>query len=104
MTAATDAPGAGSKREQKTRERNLGRVRARAAVVDARAEFASTLNALEDKLNVPKQLGIRVDRAKVKARVFADRNPAGAVAVAIGAVVVVAGVVALVVRAAVSDD
>ena len=67
MTAATDAPGPRpTGRNAKARERNLTRVQARVASQQARAEFAGTLNALEDKLNVPKQVGIRVDRAKAQ--------------------------------------
>ena len=43
-------------RDAKARQRNLTRLEARANSERARKEFAGTLNALEDKLNVPKQV------------------------------------------------
>ena len=108
MTAATDAtapqptpqPKGGN---AKARERNLTRVQARIASQQARAEFAGTLNALEDKLNVPKQVGIRVDRAKSAAREFYDEQPGPAIAAAVGLVAAVGTVVWLIVRATVKD-
>lgn len=100
MTAATDATGRRpSKRDSASRERNLTRVQAKIASQHARAEFAGTLNALEDKLNVPKQVGIRAERAKVRLRRFADEQPAAAIAAAVGLVAVVGATVWLVVRA-----
>lgn len=59
-----------------------------------RAELAATLNELEDKLNVPKQIGIAGHRAK--ASFDRDRTPwlAGAGA----AVLAVTGVVVAVVK------
>lgn len=106
MTAATDS-GAGSrpasKRDQKTRERNLTRVEARAASVQARAEFAATLDALEDKLNVPKQVGIRVDRLKARAKAFYDEQPVAAIAAAAGIAAAVGGLVWLAVRSKLGD-
>lgn len=99
MTAATDVPGPGpSKRDTAARERNLTRVQAKIASQQARAQFAETLNALEDKLNVPKQVGMRTERAKVKLRRFADEQPVAAVAVAVGIVAAVGIGVWLVVR------
>ena len=57
-----------------------------------RAELAATLNELEDKLNVPKQLGIAGHKAK--ASFDRDKTPwlaaAGAAAVAVAGVVAVA--------------
>lgn len=94
MTAAAD---------RKTRERNLTRVQARAASQQARAEFASTLNALEDKLNVPKQVGKRVDAAKARAKAFYEEQPVAAIAVAVGVVAAVGGLVWLVVRSQFDD-
>ncbi|PWC05729.1 DUF3618 domain-containing protein [Agromyces badenianii] len=100
MTVVTDATGPSpSKRDSATRERNLTRVQARIASQQARAEFAETLNALEDKLNVPKQVGRRAARAKVKLRRFADEQPAVAFAAAVGLVAAVGATVWLVVRA-----
>jgi len=100
---ATDAtrPGAGgkmSKRDQKTHERNVSRVQARVNVEQARSDFAATLNALEDKLNVPKQVSRASARTKVKLRRFASEQPAAAIAAAAGVAVAVGGVVWLIVR------
>ncbi|WP_423921178.1 DUF3618 domain-containing protein [Frigoribacterium sp. 2-23] len=57
-----------------------------------RAELAATLNELEDKLNVPKQIGIAGHKAK--ASFDRDKLPwlagAGAAALAIGGLVVAA--------------
>ncbi|WP_448002238.1 DUF3618 domain-containing protein [Agromyces bauzanensis] len=98
---ATDAGRQLAIRDSKTHARNLTRLEARANSERARAEFANTLNALEDKLNVPKQVRIRTARAKVRLRRFADEQPGAAVAVAVGVVAVVGVTVWLVVRAAV---
>ncbi|WP_022892198.1 hypothetical protein [Agromyces subbeticus] len=98
MTAATDARNL-SKRDTATRERNLTRLQAKVASQRARADFAATLNALEDKLNVPKQVGIRTERAKVRLRRFADEQPVAAIAAAVGVVAAVGVTVWLVVRA-----
>jgi len=98
---ATDAGRPVGKRDTKTRERNLTRLEARVNSERARAQFAGTLNALEDKLNVPKQMRRKSAELKVNARRFADENPVGAVAVAVGVVAVVGVTVWLVVRAAV---
>lgn len=95
---ATDATQHRSKRDQKTHERNVGRVQARINSERARAEFASTLNALEDKLNVPKQVSRASTRAKVKLRRFAKEQPAAAVAAAASVALAVGGVVYLIVR------
>ncbi|GAA4377181.1 DUF3618 domain-containing protein [Agromyces bauzanensis] len=100
MTATDVARGVNG-RVAKTRQRNLTRLEARTNSERARAEFASTLDALEDKLNVPKQVRVKTARAKVRLRRFADEQPAAAVAVAVGVVAVVGVSVWLVVRAAV---
>lgn len=89
-----------SKRDVKARDRNLTRLEARVNSERARAEFAGTLNALEDKLNVPKQLRVKTQRAKVEFRRFANEQPVAAVAVAVGVVAAVGVSVWLVVRAA----
>jgi len=102
MTAATDAPRP-SKRAVAERERNLTRVEARAASAQARAEFAGTLNALEDKLNVPKQVGLRVDRAKASMKSFYDEQPGAAIAAAVGVAAAVGGLVWLIVRSKLRD-
>lgn len=56
-----------------------------------RAELEETLDAIEDKLNVPKQLGILGTRAKGSWR----RNPVPWIVGATAAVIVVGGIVAL---------
>lgn len=88
-----------SKRDQKTHERNVSRVQARINVERARSDFASTLNALEDKLNVPKQVSRASARTKVKLRRFAKEQPAAAVAAAASVALAVGGAVFLAVRA-----
>ena len=65
---ATDAGGQLSKRDAKTHERNLTRLEAKVNSERARREFAGTLDALEDKLNVPKQLQRKTAVAKVRWR------------------------------------
>ncbi|GAA1516767.1 4-aminobutyrate aminotransferase-like enzyme [Agromyces terreus] len=93
-----------SKRTEKERERNLTRVQARAASERARADFAETLNALEDKLNLPKQARRKGRQVKARLRRMADEQPGVLLGAAIGAVAVVGVTVWLVVRAASSDD
>lgn len=97
---ATDA-GRLSGRDAKVRQRNMTRLEAKVNSERARAEFAGTLDALEDKLNVPKQLRIKTQRAKVEFRRLAKEQPVAAVAVAVGAVAAVGVTVWLVVRAVV---
>ena len=88
-----------SKRDAKKRERNLTRLEARVNSERARADFAGTLNALEDRLNVPKQVRIKSARAKVRLRRFANEQPVAAAAAAVGVVAAVGVTVWLVVRA-----
>ena len=63
-----------------------------AAVDRTRADLAATLNELEDKLNIPKQLGVKAREA----RVAFSRDPkpfliaAAAVASAIGGIALLA--------------
>ncbi|GAB3794672.1 hypothetical protein GCM10028798_01830 [Humibacter antri] len=58
-----------------------------ADVAAARAELAATLDALQDKLNVPRRI-----------RTAAEENPLGLAAVAAGVVAAIAGTVWLAVR------
>jgi negative regulator of sigma E activity len=95
----TDTGGQVRKRDAKTRQRNLTRLEAKVNSERARADFAGTLNALEDKLNVPKQVRITSERAKVELRRFANEQPVAAMAVAVGVVAAVGVTVWLVVRA-----
>jgi ElaB/YqjD/DUF883 family membrane-anchored ribosome-binding protein len=98
---ATDAGRELSKRDAKTRERNLTRLEAKQNSERARRQFAGTLDALEDKLNVPKQVQRKTAEARVRWRWFANEQPGAAVAAAAGVAVGVGLVVWLVVRAAV---
>lgn len=66
-------------------------------VAAARAELADTLDAIEDKLNVPK----RVEELAGKAKASYESNPLPWIIGAVGAAVVVAGLVAW---AILSDD
>jgi len=66
-------------------------------VTSARAELESTLDALEDKLNVPKQAAVLKDKALASY----ESNPIPWIIGATAAAIVVAGVVAW---AILSDD
>ena len=66
-------------------------------VTSARAELESTLDALEEKLNVPKQVGVLRDKAMSSY----EKNPVPWIIGATAAAIVVAGVVAW---AILSDD
>lgn len=66
-------------------------------VAAARAELADTLDAIEDKLNVPKRVEDLTERAKASY----ESNPLPWIIGAVGAAVVVAGLVAW---AILSDD
>lgn len=63
-------------------------------VASARAELKAALNAIEEKVNVPK----RLERATDDARFFARRNPSKALAIAAGAAVGVGATVWAVAR------
>ncbi|MEK6310248.1 MULTISPECIES: DUF3618 domain-containing protein [Curtobacterium] len=65
-----------------------------ARVAATRAQLFDTLDAIEDKLNVPKQIGIAA--AKVKQR--ADENPVPYLAGLAAGVAVVGGIVVAVLR------
>jgi hypothetical protein len=65
-----------------------------AAIDRTRADLAATLNELEEKLNIPKQLGIQAHRAKVA---FA-RNPRPWLIGAVSVAAVVGGIALLAVR------
>ena len=69
---------------------DLGGADVRGNVEAKRAELEETLDAIEDKLNVPKQAGILAD----KVRVSYEDNPVPWIIGATAAVVVVAGLVA----------
>lgn len=68
-------------------------------VQSARAELKAALAAIEIKGNFPRRIEKASKRGAVKARAFADRNPVGAIAAAVGAAVAVGGLVWVVARA-----
>lgn len=70
---------------------------ANARIQAARAELEDTLDAIEDKLNVPKQVGALAE----KARASYEANPVPWI---VGAVVAAVGVAAAVAWALLSDD
>ena len=70
---------------------------ANAKIQAARAELEDTLEAIEDKLNVPKQVGELVDKAKASY----ESNPVPWI---IGAVVGAVAVAGLLAWAVLSDD
>ena len=59
----------------------------------ARAELVSTLNAIEDKLNVPRKVSRALSRGRVEAAKLQRENPAAYIG-GIAAVAVVAGTAA----------
>jgi hypothetical protein len=65
----------------------------------ARAELASTLDAIEFKLNVPKQVRLKTHRANDKLKRLGEDNPPALIAIALGAAAVVGTAVWLGVRA-----
>lgn len=68
-------------------------------VEQARAELKAALAAIEEKANVPKRVGAVTDRALVKARTFAQRNPAATTAIVVAGAAAVGALVWSVVRA-----
>ena len=66
-------------------------------VEKARTELKAALAAIEEKANVPRRVGLVVDRRVAEARTFTRRNPAlAAAAVVVGALAVGAAVWGLV--------
>lgn len=82
---------------------NLPRTVVPAGIVDpvasARAELKAALAAIEVKGNIPRRVEKASVRGAAKARQFADRNPIGAVAAAVGIAAVVGGAVWAIARA-----
>lgn len=80
-----------------TNSESMPRTAVPAGIVDpvasARAELKAALAAIEVKGNLPRRLEKASTRAAAKARVFADRNPIGAIAAAVGVAVAVGGAV-----------
>jgi hypothetical protein len=73
--------------------RKLSREELRSEVVRARVELADTLNAIEDKLNVPRKLQRRTDRWSHELRRMRGENPLALAGIAVGAVAVIGGLV-----------
>lgn len=77
--------------------RKLSRAELQQETVRARIELAATLDAIEDKLNVPKRIGDAAERGSARVRTLAAENPVALGAIALGAAAVVGvGVWALV--------
>ncbi|OIJ32336.1 MULTISPECIES: hypothetical protein [unclassified Microbacterium] len=68
-------------------------------VASARAELKAALAAIEVKGNIPRRVEKASARAAVKARAFADRNPAAAIAATVGVAAAVGGIVWAIARA-----
>ncbi|AZH80003.1 MULTISPECIES: hypothetical protein [Microbacterium] len=68
-------------------------------VTSARAELKAALAAIEIKGNIPRRVEKASTRAVAKARVYADRNPVGAIAATVGIAAAVGGVVWAIARA-----
>lgn len=68
-------------------------------VTSARAELKAALAAIEIKGNIPRRVEKASTRAMAKARVYADRNPVGAIAATVGIAAAVGGVVWAIARA-----
>ena len=68
-------------------------------VTSARAELKAALAAIEIKGNIPRRVEKASTRAVAKARVFADRNPVGAIAATAGIAAAVGGIVWAIARA-----
>lgn len=69
-------------------------------VAKARSELAATLEAIEDKLNLPKQARLAVKRAVLRVQDLRTENPTALAAAAVGAAALIGGAVWLIVRAA----
>ncbi|WP_309103684.1 hypothetical protein [Microbacterium sp.] len=82
---------------------NLPRTVVPAGIVDpvasARAELKAALAAIEVKGNLPRRIEQASQRGAAKARRFADRNPAGAIAAATGIAALIGAAVWAIARA-----
>jgi hypothetical protein len=89
MTTDNTAPRSGSAKavEAKPEHHSTGELRAEAA--RARAELAGTLDAIEYKLNVPKQIKINTRRFTLGLHRLGDENPTALAGIALGAAAVV---------------
>ena len=71
----------------------------RAEATRARVELAQTLDAIEYKLNVPRQMRVRSRLIRVRLREFGDRNPIALAGIVLGGVAATVGAVWLGVKA-----
>jgi hypothetical protein len=71
----------------------------RAEATRARVELAQTLDAIEYKLNVPKQMRVRSRLFKVRLRDLGEKNPLALAGIVLGAVSAAVGAVWLGVKA-----
>lgn len=102
MTAetGTEQTGAGYTGTAKTVPTKPGsRAELRAEAARARAELARTLDAIEYKLNLPKQIRIARRRITLGLRKLGEENPAALVGIVVGAAAVVGSAVWLGVKA-----
>lgn len=76
---------------------------ARERAIAVRGELADTLNALEDKLNVPKQFHLAKRRAQVRLQRLWREKPAAAIALGTVAVAVVGAGVSFIVKRVVGN-
>ncbi|TFD32331.1 DUF3618 domain-containing protein [Cryobacterium cryoconiti] len=71
----------------------------RAEATRARVELAQTLDAIEYKLNLPRQMRVRSRLFKVRLREFGDKNPVALAGIVLGGVSATVGAVWLGVKA-----
>jgi hypothetical protein len=79
--------------------KHLGTVELRAEAARARAELAGTLDAIEYKLNLPKQVRRATRRLALGLRRLGEENPAALVGITLGAATAAGAAVWLGVRA-----
>src|SRR5665647_478073 len=79
--------------------KHLGTVELRAEAARARAELAGTLDAIEYKLNLPKQVRRATRRLALGLRRLGEENPAALVGITLGAATAAPAAVWLGVRA-----
>lgn len=80
-----------------------GKAELRAEAMRARAELARTLDAIEFKLNVPKQLKLAKRRLRLAMIRLGDDNPAALAGITLGAAVSVGTIVLLGARAVLTN-
>ena len=97
VVPATDEAASGTVEVVKAAPRSKTELRAEAA--RARVELAQTLDALEYKLNVPRQMRVRSRLLKVRLRELGEKNPLALAGIVLGAVSAAVGVVWVAVKA-----